>query len=257
MVKRTVFLVAVLAAVGLTFAQEQKPVSLGIRAGFNLASLSISDDREESSGSYSYSRTSNITTLTGNLIGFHAGAVIDIALLEFLYFQPGVMFSLKGGSMENESKEVRNGNSRSSKSTTTIAPYYIDLPINFSLKGNLANDLALRAHIGPYIGFGLFGEMEGKSTNSEYPEDNSSQKAKLFSKEKNCYDDGDGEVCGERATMLGRFNFGIGFGVGIDFGDFYLGVNYNYGLANLFSKDMEERGKLYERTLGIMLGYNL
>jgi hypothetical protein len=258
MVKRVVFLAIVLVAIGLTFAQEQKPVRFGIRIGLNLASLNMSEDSERSGDSYSSSETSNVTVLTGNLIGFHAGAVIDIKLLEFLYFQPGIMFGLKGGSMEYEYKEVYDGDVEKDITKITIAPYYIDLPLNLSLKGNLANNLALRTYVGSYIGFGLFGDMkvENKSSDSGYPEYNSSysQKVKLFSKEKDCDED---YGCSEGITILDRFNFGIDFGVGIEYRDFYLGVSYNYGLANLLGKDMKNGGKWRERTLGITFGYNL
>jgi hypothetical protein len=249
-------ILAVLAAVGLTFAQEQKTVSFGIRAGLNLASLGIGEDRKGYYDDSSYSETSNITIGTGNLIGFSVSAVADIQLIEFLYFQPGLMFSRKGGSMENEYEEVERGNTEKEKEETTVASYYIDLPLNFSLKGNLANELALRAHFGPYIGFGLFGEMESKSKRSyEDTERNYSKKMKLFSKEKDCDEDYDDEVCSEY-TMFSRFNFGIDFGVGIEYSNLYLGVSYNYGLTNLASKDREDKDKIYERTLGIMLGYN-
>jgi hypothetical protein len=230
-------------------------VKVGIRAGLNLADVAYKNDYSEGDRSY----TSSTAWYLGNLIGFHVGPVVDVKMLEFLYLQPGVMFSLKGADMEEESKSGSDKRTRK----TTISAYYIDVPLNLSLKGYLAPNLALRAHVGPYAGFGLFGEEEQERKDSGYPQGDKKEKKKLFEKEKNAVCDYDynsyEEVCSVKEyAMLNRFNMGIGFGVGIEISDFYIGVNYNYGLTSLTTDDFnknDEGIKAYERTLGISLGY--
>jgi hypothetical protein len=250
MVKMAMFIVALTAIV--PFAQES--VKFGIRAGLNLADVAYKRDYSESDRSY----TSSSVYHLGNLIGFHAGPVVDVKMLEFLYLQPGIMFSLKGADMEGESKR---GSDKSTEKMTFSA-YYIDVPLNLSLKGTLAPNLALRAHVGPYVGFGLFGETESEYKDSRYPEDNGKEKKKLFEKEKNEVCDYNyssyEEVCSVKEyAMFNRFNMGIGFGVGLEISGFYIGANYNYGLTSLTTDDFnkQEGVKVYERTLGISLGY--
>jgi hypothetical protein len=201
--------------------------------------------------------TDDAVILYSSSIGFHVGPVVDIKLLEFLYFQPGIMFSLKRASNESKS-EYSYYNSYFGITETdidhekmTASAYYIDVPINLSLKGNLAPGYALTAHIGPYIGFGLSGdfEYEHKYESNSYYRDNYSDNnnTKLFEKDKN-----------QDFILVNRFNMGIGFGVGLEISDFYIGANYNYGLTSLTTDEAAEKrgiGKIYERTLGISLGY--
>jgi hypothetical protein len=133
----------------------------------------------------------------------------------------------------------------------TASAYYIDVPLNLSLKGSLAPGYALTAHIGPYIGFGLSGDFEYEDeykSNSHYDDSYSdNNNIKLFEKDiKNDF------------ILVNRFNMGIGFGVGLEISDFYIGANYNYGLTSLTTDEAVEKSyirKIYERTLGISLGY--
>jgi hypothetical protein len=211
--------------------------------------------------SYEYGkdiRTDDAVMLYSSSIGFHVGPVVDIKLLEFLYFQPGIMFSLKKASNESKS-EYSYYNSYfgitetdSDHEKMTASAYYIDVPINLSLKGNLSPGYALTAHIGPYIGFGLSGDFEYEyksnySHNGYNDSNNDNNNTKLFEKDKN-----------QDFILVNRFNMGIGFGVGLEISDFYIGANYNYGLTSLTTDEAAEKtyiGKIYERTLGISLGY--
>jgi hypothetical protein len=242
---------ATLIAVAVATAQDSAPVKFGIRAGLNLGKIGTIYDysySERNGNDYYYSSgTSDKMELSGNLIGFHVGAVIDVKILEFLYFQPGIMLSLKGGEEKEESeRRYSNGESRYEEDITTISTYYLDVPLMLSLKGTLTNDLALRAHAGPYIGFGLFGKYERELTDSRYPEYNEKTEIdNIFSPsayEKNYF------------AGFKKFNFGIGLGCGIEFNNVYLGVNYNIGLTNLY--DEEDSIELYERTFSFTLGYN-
>jgi hypothetical protein len=249
MAKKPIFLFAVLAAVSLTFAQEQKAISFGVRAGLNLGKIEQGRNYSRSDEDGTRERTTDMTYSTGNLIGYHIGAVVDIGINEFFYIQPGILLISKGGETNSEYKSRSDTRYEIEESKTIIAPYYVDIPIMLSLKGKLNDNLALRAQAGPYIGFGLFGKME-----SEYKEydgnNNRSEKSEIkdiFSPSAVEKKEGDFEG-------LNRFNAGIGFGCGIEFNSFYLGLSYNYGLTNSY-KD-ENSNQLYERTLGITLGYN-
>jgi len=261
MEKKSIFLFAVLAASSFTFAQ-----SFGVRAGLNLSRIEYDPSHSRTRGDYSYKETTDMTYSTGNSVGFHVGAVADIGINEFFYVQPGVLFTSKGGYEKEEYSSIQSGSyysSRKDEDEQTITTYYIDVPVMFSLKGKINDNLALIAQAGPYIGFGLFGKME-----SEYKEErfdgstvrNESEKTEVenvFSptaKEKGEIPDENGET-GGGFKGFNRFNAGIGFGGGIEISGFYVGVTYNYGLTNLYND--KESSKLYDRTLGITIGYNL
>lgn len=253
--KKIIAIVALLT----TFAFSQDEFAkFGVRAGLNLASMAAFTDYTETeiSSGRKYSEKSDIGTHTGNSIGFHVGAIADIKILDFFYIQPGLMFTRKGGEINNEESGGSGGYDY--KREMAITPYYIDIPVMLSLKGTLTNDVYMRAHVGPYFGIGLFGEAttESKYEYSEEPERNRNNKQtrNIFTKTTIDEDEFD--------AIMNRFNFGIGFGVGFEISSFYLGVNYNYGLTNLYMEEkeegykLEENGGMYERTLGITLGYN-
>jgi len=253
MAKKLIVLFAVLAAVSSTFAQEEsQSVRFGVRAGLNLGKIEFDESGFYSDEYGSRKRTTDWILGSGNSIGFHVGTVVDIRVYEFLYLQPGLMFSLKGGDSKSEYERHYYNNNISNdyfeSETSTLTAYYIDIPFMLSLKGRLNDNLALRAHVGPYIGFGLFGkyEIEYKET----PDNGDNGKEKI----KNVFSPSNEEKEKTEFEGLNRFNLGIGFGVGIEIIDFYLGVNYNYGLTNAYKKN--DLMKLYERTLGITLGYN-
>jgi len=258
-------------------------VKFGIRAGLNLANMAYSAsgsrEYEESDNGVlreksSRKETSDASNMLGNLIGFQVGAVVDIKITDFFYVQPGIMFSSKGSDNEDTEEETYTytGNSPSVdkyKSSQRFNPYYIDVPIMLSLKGTLAENLALRAQAGPYFGFGLFGKGEASSESSYSGDSDEDNGRKREMKVKDLFSPTEEEKAGFRFGGLNRFNFGIGFGTGIEFSNFYLGLSYNYGLTSLMKKyeysNIDEDGysekgsremNVYERTFTITLGYN-
>jgi len=260
-------------------------MKFGIRAGLNLANIEYSSTRSReyesfyngvSQGKRSSTETSSASYMLGNLMGIHIGAVVDVKITDFLYIQPGIMLNSKGFDMESEEEEtsISTGSSprvEKYKSNQRFNPYYIDVPIMLSLKGTLAENLALRAEAGPYLGFGLFGKGEASSEeyrNGVLDPDNEPKR-----KIKNVFSPTDEEKERFGFGGLSKFNFGIGFGAGIEYANFYLGLSYNYGLTNAMNKyeysetddwgggDVRtEKGtsevNAYDRTFSITLGYN-
>jgi len=264
-IKHLSFLLIGIIGIQTTFA------FVGVRAGLNLGKVEIGGDNSANySSAYSQgssSETSDESLMQGNLIGLNIGAVMDINITDFLYVQPGIMLTSKGfnteKSYESSYSSGMGGNSiENEKETNKLSAYYIDVPIMLSLKGTLADNLALRAHIGPYFGFGLSGEFERSYSysDSDYPEDNENVKVKV----KDAFSPTAEEVEETEFPGLNRFNCGIGFGAGIEFNNFYLGVNYNMGLTNMVKKynrsemgtEVEAEMEGYERTVSFTVGYN-
>lgn len=234
---------AILAAASLTYAQ-----SFGVRAGLNLGKLHFYENYSSNENGYVEDRSSDASESTGNLIGFHIGTVVDIGINEFFYIQPGITLTKKGGERESERYSSGDGREQITESKITCALYYLDIPVLFSLKGKLNDNLALRVQAGPYVGFGLFGSLE-----YEYEDKYNGVRRSEKEEIKNVFSPSTKEKA-EGFKGISRFNAGISIGGGIEFSGIYAGLSYNYGLTNL-SKE-EDEGEAYESTLGITVGYN-
>jgi len=250
--KKLVVLV-VLATISITFAQD-KAISFGLRAGLNLNSATL----ERGSGSNSKENA----LLLDNNIGFHAGVIADIAITPFLYFQPGVMFSTKGGVISSEYEYENTYNDpfsgshyeyEYSKETLTTNVYCIEVPIMLSLKAPLAEGLTLRANVGPYFDLGLSGKFKSEYE-SKYEENVGGN---IYNEPLRKDSDSESIYPNKEKRMVNgeAFNFGIGVGGGLEFNSFYIGVNYLYGITNVLDVK-EDYFEAYDRTLSITLGYN-
>ena len=78
------------------------------------------------------------------IIGYHAGFNIQMPVAPEFYFQPGVLFSLKGSESSFGSL------------TGTYKLSYIEVPINLVYKGMLGNGFVILG-FGPYLGYGIMG----------------------------------------------------------------------------------------------------
>lgn len=90
------------------------------------------------------------------IIGYHAGVNIQVPLVPEFYFQPGVLFSVKGS--ENDFGLL----------TGTYRLSYIEIPLNVVYKGLLGNGYVTLG-FGPYIGYGIAGtsKLESNSVSTE------------------------------------------------------------------------------------------
>lgn len=106
--------------------------AFGILAGVNVQNLNGKDangDKLENS----------------MVLGFHAGVNAQIPIAPEFYFQPGLLFSLKGGE--------RTGDGISSKYQLS----YIELPLNLVYKAALGNGFIM-VGFGPYVGYAINGK---------------------------------------------------------------------------------------------------
>jgi len=144
----TIALILILSA-PLVIAQtaEKGRISFGILGGVNFQNLNgklSSGDKLEND----------------MLLGFHAGVNVQIPIAPEFYFQPGLMFAVKGA-----------------KNTYTIfgADFtdetkinYIEIPLNLVYKGALGNGFVMLG-FGPYLAYGISGKQvfEGNSLTFE------------------------------------------------------------------------------------------
>jgi hypothetical protein len=212
-------LFSALTAGTISGSAAQEPIKFGARAGLNF------DSQRSSSGGQSETSSSKL--------GFHLGAVVDVPLARYapslpawFYFQPGLYFTSKGGKVKRSLSGYKN--------TNTNSLYYLELPLLASMKYPVADGVKVRAHFGPSVGFALIGKGKWKTTVG----------GKTTSGESNVFDSDD----------MSRFHFGLGFGVGVDYRQLYLGLGYDLGLSNMYTGD--GNASIKNRTFGVSLGYS-
>ncbi len=138
-------LLAVLLLVFLSNAMFAQ--GFGIRAGVNFQNINGKDF--------------NGDQLENTLVtGFHAGVNYEMPVGTDLYFQPGLLFSTKGGKIESV---VNVNNSIEDVLVTKLALSYIELPLNFMFKPLLGSGHMLLG-FGPYVAYA----MGGKGTERDY-----------------------------------------------------------------------------------------
>jgi len=106
----------------------------------------------------------NGTDFTGDklendlLIGFHAGANVQIPIVPDFYFQPGLLFSTKGAKYKDD------------VITTKFNLSYIELPLNFLYKGALGDGYVMLG-FGPYLGYAIGGKVKSEGGASSLESD--------------------------------------------------------------------------------------
>lgn len=92
------------------------------------------------------------------VVGFHAGFNIAIPVAPEFYFQPGLLFSTKGGKHTTDSF------------TNKISLSYLEVPLNLVYRAQLGQGYFLLG-FGPYIAYGLMGKRMYERNNNETKSD--------------------------------------------------------------------------------------
>ncbi len=157
-----------------------------------------------------------------SIIGLNLGVTYEHALSYRLSIQPELHFIQKGTKLDIDNIFG------SGEFTTTLN--YIELAVmgKYTIT-DIGDDGGLYLSVTPHLGLGLSGrykvEFEGESETEDVDFD----------------DDG-----------LNRMDFGVGFGLGASFGNIYIDVRYNLGLANV-SDDADFT--IYNRGILVGVGY--
>ena len=91
------------------------------------------------------------------ILGYHAGVNIQIPIAPQFYFQPGLLYSVKGA--KNEYSIL------GTTYTQTTKLSYIEMPLNLVYKASLGNGYFMLG-FGPYVGYGFGGKVltEGETS---------------------------------------------------------------------------------------------
>ena len=146
------FIALVLSCFLVTAYGQDKKISIGARAGLNIANISNSG-----SGNITLGNSSASSKNTSKLL-FHVGGYSEIKVNDFFSVQPELIFSMKGGGYESKSSSFGN----SSEFTESLTLSYLEIPIlarfNF---GKGFNVIA-----GPHFGFLMGAKYKSKSVST-------------------------------------------------------------------------------------------
>jgi hypothetical protein len=139
--KKRIGLIAVIV-IGTIFSQAQQKTSnpggtsFGLRGGVNFQNINGKDENDDK-------------VKNDILTGFNIGLNAEIPVGVDFYFQPGLLYTIKGA----KNKDVILGQTIN----TTLKISYLELPLNFLYKPLLGNGHLLLG-FGPYVAFGIGGK---------------------------------------------------------------------------------------------------
>lgn len=163
-------------------------VHLGVKAGLNLANMNYS-------GSLDALDTKLLAT-------FQAGLIAEIELSEQIAIQPGLLLVGKGSRQE-----------ANNDFTAKFNPIYLQAPVNVLYKTSI-----FYAGVGPYVGFGLFGNARIKVPG-------------LIDQNTQIHF---GSTADDDYSAL---DYGLNLEAGVKLGQIRLGAGYALGMANMVPKD--------------------
>ena len=190
----------------------------------------------------------NIATLTGDdvedaksKIGFAFGGFITYEVNEMLSLQPEFLFTMKGVKFDYEETYEEDGYESYEKSEGTWNLNYLEIPVLAKLKIPMEGNIKPNVFLGPALGINISATHDSdyeywvKDENGSIIYENSGN------------DDGDIED-------IKGVDFGIVFGVGVEFGKIIVDARYNLGLSTI--ADREGDPKIKNSVISLMLGYS-
>lgn len=175
-------IVAMLVAVTSVSAQQ---LYLGVKGGINLSNFSGDLDDADAK------------------VGFNIGLAADYEFMFNHAIQTGLFFTTKGAKYEGNLGDVSG--------KLTMNPMYLQLPVHYAYKLDVAPGTRLVFHAGPYMAVGVGGKVKVKASGS------SAEVSDDF------FQDG----------AFKRFDAGLGLGVGAEFGPILLDLGWDMGLTNI------------------------
>ncbi len=204
----------------LTFAQspENGKMSFGIVGGVNFQNLngklSTGDDLENDM-----------------LLGYHLGANVQIPIAPEFYFQPGLMFAVKGAK-----SSPFDGNFYTKQTKIN----YIEMPLNLVYKAPLGNGFFMLG-FGPYVAYGIGGKVEITSGSA------SGEKDIEFKNEAGLLD----------YPVYKRFDAGGNIFAGFEMaGGLFVQLDTQFGMLNINpDRGTDDESKSKNTGFGVSLGY--
>lgn len=171
----------IILAVIVMFLKVAEAQTFGIRGGFNIAKMNIS--------------TNGMGITPQSIEGVHFGPIVDFEIAKSIYFNTGLLYSLKGMKVLSNNVSARE----------TLN--YLEVPLNFARKFTMDEKSIFFVQAGPYLGYAMSGKDKTGSTSED--------------------------IVFGGADNNKRFDFGVGIGTGIEFGPMIASVEYQFGISRI------------------------
>lgn len=143
--------------------------------------------------------------------GFHAGVGLDLEFVTNISLQTGLYFTSKGAEYTASIPIIQDVE-------YNVTANYIQLPIHVAYKMEVKPGTKLFFHAGPYLAYGVGGK---RTINSKYTADLD----KFFGEQEiNTFD---------KKFGYKPFDYGVGLGVGVEFGVLLIDLGWDMGLKNI------------------------
>lgn len=140
-------LISIVTLLLISAMSLQAQIEFGVQGGVNFQNLTGKDESGE--------KLENDLTL-----GFNLGAFARIPIAPDFYFQPGLLYSMKGTQFKPSLVKA------ASDDNVVVHLSYIEMPLNILFKPQIGNGHIL-VGFGPYIAYGISGKMKYKSDESD------------------------------------------------------------------------------------------
>ena len=146
-------------------------------------------------------------------IGFNAGILTDFNFTPEMGIRSGLFFTTKGFRISHTEDGVRG------RATTNLM--YLQIPVHFAYWIDVSPGTRVVLHAGPYVAYGVRGRMSINVDSDDF--------GFGITPNENLFGSGD--------DKLNPFDFGVGLGVGFEFGRIITGIGVDMGLLSVFPGD--------------------
>ena len=167
----------------------------------------------------------NLSNMSGDYdntkanIGFQVGVTVDYFLTPEIFLQSGLSFTTKGVKFDD----------LPGISDPKIGESYLQLPIRVGYSIPVSDGFNINFNVGPYLAYGVGGKTKMNILGVS----------------------GEGDTFGDNGAHE-RFDFGVGAGVGADFGPIAVNIGYEYGITNASKID---NVSVHNNNAFLTLGY--
>jgi len=230
MLKRIVFFLFAFTAI----ANAQ--VRPGVKLGYNLGGVFGKIPENVPRNHYTHGHPDNFKIMSG----FQVGMIADCPINDAFAIQPGVRFA-----MNVFTDEYSSGAPSGASVIRRFSFFYLQVPVYAQYRWNVYEETNVLFQAGPYAGLGLFGR-QSIHRNGRSIDLNDGQRKIEFNEDFNR-----------------MFDYGISFGVGIEYNRFQLVMAYDLGLSqNNFHKrdahsgsyNVDLRNHNFSVTLAVIFG---
>ena len=231
--KKIVLLLVMVAMFGAVDAQE---LSLGLKGGVNMSNL--------------YGKEVKDAKMK---LGYHVGIAANYEFAPNVALQSGLYFMTKGAKLSSAKIDQSVGDIKISGSLDNrVNTMYLQVPLHFAYKVDVASGTRLVLHAGPYAAYGIGGKITGKPDVKVLGYVPAETKPAVDAVLKQINSSAVNVKAFDEKLGYKPFDAGVGVGVGIELESFLVDFGWDMGLLNISRK---KDANVKNQTAYLSVGY--